>query len=65
MSQVSAVPAAGSAAALAHFSTLLSFETDCADVHAALESSDPLAADFVCSTCAAPRFSSGVMCRAP
>jgi rhodanese-related sulfurtransferase len=36
-----------SAVALAHFSTLLSFETDCADVHAALESDDPLSVDFV------------------
>ena len=47
MSPVSAVPAADSGAALAHFSTLLSFETDCADVHASLESDDPLSVDFV------------------
>ncbi|QQC67201.1 rhodanese-like domain-containing protein [Paraburkholderia ginsengisoli] len=47
MSPVSAVPAADSAAALEHFSTLLSFETDCADVHAALASDDPLSVDFV------------------
>lgn len=47
MSSVSAVPAADSAAALAHFSTLLSFETDCADVHASLESGDSDEADFV------------------
>lgn len=47
MSPVSAVPAADSAAALAHFSALLSFETDCADVHAALESSHPHLVDFV------------------
>ncbi|MFM0296397.1 rhodanese-like domain-containing protein [Paraburkholderia sp. RL17-383-BIF-A] len=51
ISPVSAVPAADSAAALAHFSSLLSFETDCADVHAALETrleaSDGLAMDFV------------------
>jgi rhodanese-related sulfurtransferase len=47
MSPVSAVPFADSAAALAHFSTLLSFETDCADVHAALESDDLLSVDFV------------------
>jgi len=47
ISPVSAVPAADSAAALAHFSSLLSFETDCADVHAALEASDGLAMDFV------------------
>jgi rhodanese-related sulfurtransferase len=50
-SPVSAVPAADSAAALAHFSSLLSFETDCADVHAALETwpeaSDGRAMDFV------------------
>lgn len=47
MSPVSAVPAADSAVALAHFSSLLSFETDCADVHAALEASDGFAMDFV------------------
>jgi rhodanese-related sulfurtransferase len=47
MSPVSAVPAADSGAALAHFSTSLSFETDCADVHASLESDDPLSVDFV------------------
>ncbi|NKJ47012.1 rhodanese [Burkholderia sp. SG-MS1] len=47
MSPVSAVPAADSSAALDHFSTLLSFETDCADVHAALASDDPLSIDFV------------------
>lgn len=47
ISPVSAVPAADSAAAFAHFSSLLSFETDCADVHAALEASDGLAMDFV------------------
>ncbi|RKT21233.1 rhodanese-related sulfurtransferase [Paraburkholderia sp. RAU2J] len=47
MSPVSAVPAADSAAALDHFSMLLSFETDCADVHAALASDDPLSIDFV------------------
>ncbi|WP_408348468.1 rhodanese-like domain-containing protein [Paraburkholderia aromaticivorans] len=47
MSPVSAVPAADSAVALTHFSSLLSFETDCADVHAALEASDGLAMDFV------------------
>jgi rhodanese-related sulfurtransferase len=47
MSPASAIPAADSAAALDHFSTLLSFETDCADVHAALASNDPLSIDFV------------------
>ncbi|MBV9697487.1 MAG: rhodanese-like domain-containing protein, partial [Gammaproteobacteria bacterium] len=36
-SQVSQVPAAPSAAALAHFSARLSLETDCWDVHHALE----------------------------
>lgn len=36
MSPVSAIPAASSAEALAHFSASLAFETDCADVHAAL-----------------------------
>lgn len=47
MSPVSAVPPADSAAALAHFSTLLSFETDCADVHVALASDNPISVDFV------------------
>lgn len=47
MSPVSAIPAADSAAALAHFSASMSFETDCADVHAAFEKDGPLAADFV------------------
>jgi rhodanese-related sulfurtransferase len=47
MSQVSAVPAADSSTALAHFSSLLSFETDCADVHASLKSEDPQSVDFV------------------
>ncbi|WP_415913516.1 hypothetical protein [Paraburkholderia sp. J63] len=32
MSPVSAIPAASSAEALAHFSASLEFETDCADV---------------------------------
>lgn len=35
-SKVSRVPAADSAAAVQHFQRLLSFETDCADVHHAL-----------------------------
>lgn len=35
--QVGAVPAAPAAAALAHFESLLAFETDCWDVHADLE----------------------------
>ena len=34
-SAVSAVPAAPSVQALAHFSTAFAYETDCADVHAA------------------------------
>ncbi|WP_233856885.1 rhodanese-like domain-containing protein [Paraburkholderia sp. HD33-4] len=38
---VTAIPAADSAAALAHFHTSLRFETDCADVHAALASGAP------------------------
>lgn len=46
MSQVSAVPAADSAAALARYSESLAFETDCSDVHAAF-SSGPDAVDFV------------------
>jgi len=47
MSPVSSVPPADSATALAHFSASLSFETDCADVHAALTSDDPRSVDFV------------------
>jgi rhodanese-related sulfurtransferase len=47
MSPVSSVPPADSAVALAHFSASLSFETDCADVHAALGSDDPRSVDFV------------------
>ena len=46
MSQVSAVPAADSAAALVHYSASLAFETDCADVHGAF-ASDSKAIDFV------------------
>lgn len=38
---VNAVPAADSAAALAHFQASLQFETDCADVRAALASGTP------------------------
>lgn len=38
---VTAVPAADSAAALAHFRTALQFETDCADVASALASGTP------------------------
>ncbi|ACD20226.1 rhodanese-like domain-containing protein [Paraburkholderia phytofirmans] len=47
MSPVSSVPPADSASALAHFSASLSFETDCADVHAALTSDDPRSVDFI------------------
>lgn len=46
MSAVTAVTAAESAAALAHFTASLAFETDCADVHAAL-TQGPNAIDFV------------------
>jgi len=46
MSPVSAIPAAESADALAHFSASLGFETDCSDVHAAF-AADPDAVDFV------------------
>ncbi len=46
MSSVSAVPAAESAAALAHYNASLAFETDCSDVHAAF-ARDPHALDFV------------------
>ncbi|KXU83395.1 rhodanese [Paraburkholderia monticola] len=38
---VTAIPAADSAAALEHFHASLRFETDCADVHAALASGAP------------------------
>lgn len=44
MSFVTDVPAADSAAALAHFDASLRFETDCWDVHDALASGTP---DFV------------------
>jgi rhodanese-related sulfurtransferase len=46
MSHVSAVPAAESAAAVAHFSASLAFETDCSDVHSAFAAA-PHALDFV------------------
>jgi rhodanese-related sulfurtransferase len=46
MSSVSTVAAADSAAALAHFSASLAFETDCSDVHSAF-AGDPSAVDFV------------------
>ena len=38
---VTEVPAASSEVALAHFAALLSFETDCWDVHDAMAHSDP------------------------
>ncbi|MEC9435198.1 MAG: rhodanese-like domain-containing protein [Pseudomonadota bacterium] len=46
---ITAVPAASSARALAHFSALLEFETDCWDTHAALEAAaaGSAPADFV------------------
>jgi rhodanese-related sulfurtransferase len=48
MSPVTVVPAADSAAALAHFAASLSFETDCSDVHAALTANgSPHNAGFV------------------
>ena len=37
---VTAIPAANSQLALAHFERLLGLETDCWDVHAAIESGD-------------------------
>jgi len=43
-SAVSAVPAAPSAEALAHFASSFAFETDCADVHGAMQDGAP---DFV------------------
>ncbi|ABC35135.1 rhodanese-like domain protein [Burkholderia thailandensis E264] len=44
MSHVTEIPAADSAAAVAHFAASLAFETDCWDVHDALASGAP---DFV------------------
>lgn len=38
---VTTIPAADSPTALAHFEHLLSLETDCWDVHAAIENGDP------------------------
>jgi rhodanese-related sulfurtransferase len=46
MSPVSAIAAAESRVALAHFTASLAFETDCSDVHAAFATS-PEAVDFV------------------
>jgi len=43
-SAVSAIPAAPSAEALDHFASSFAFETDCADVHAAMQDGAP---DFV------------------
>jgi len=47
MSHVTAIPAADSATALAHFQSTLQFETDCWDVHDALASAARGALDFV------------------
>ena len=41
MNAVTEIPPAASDAALAHFAARLRFETDCADVHAALQSGAP------------------------
>ena len=41
VSEVAAIPAASPNEALTHFERLLSFETDCWDVHAALSRRDP------------------------
>jgi len=46
-SPVTAVRAAAPVAAVAHFSSLLAFETDCSDVHAAFKAAAPGAPDFV------------------
>jgi rhodanese-related sulfurtransferase len=46
-SPVTAVRAAAPVAAVAHFGSLLAFETDCWDVHVSLESAAPNAPDFV------------------
>lgn len=46
-SPVSAVRAAAPVAAVAHFGSLLAFETDCSDVHASLTVAAPGAPDFV------------------
>jgi len=57
MSYVTDVPAADSAAALAHFEASLGFETDCWDVHDALASGAP---DFVLLDVRSPElFSAG------
>lgn len=56
VSAVTAIPAASSADALAHFERLLAFETDCWDVHAAIEHK----ADFVLLDVRSPQmFASG------
>lgn len=46
-SPVSAVRAAAPVAAVAHFGSLLAFETDCWDVHASLRAAAPAPPDFV------------------
>lgn len=53
-STVSAVPAADSASALAHFESSLSFETDCWDVSTPSRRATPTSC---CSMFAAPSFS--------
>jgi len=47
VSPVSSIPSAGSAHAIEHFSRLLSLETDCWDVHTAMQNKSN---DFVLST---------------
>src|SRR5438105_10668776 len=46
-SLVTAVRAAAPVAAVAHFGSLLAFETDCWDVHASIAAAAPAAPDFV------------------
>lgn len=46
-SPVTAVRAAAPVAAVAHFGSLLAFETDCWDVHASFEAAAPGTPDFV------------------
>jgi rhodanese-related sulfurtransferase len=59
-SPVTAVRAAAPVAAVAHFGSLLAFETDCWDVHAAFKAAAPGAPDFVLLDVQSPeRFKSG------
>lgn len=53
---VSQVPAADSAAALAHFESALGFETDCWDVHASMQGGAP---DFVLVDVRSPELYAG------